>query len=92
MSFKSGFFNSLNGDRKYYASDFSNLIDSLVIDGVFASIGTAFTVEATSGYELNVGVGKAWFNSTWSYNDEVMSITAPRPELLLIVSTQLCLK
>lgn len=83
MSFKSGFFNSLNGDRKYYASDFSNLIDSLVIDGVFASIGTAFTVEATSGYKLNVGVGKAWFNGTWSYNDEVMSITAPRPELLL---------
>lgn len=83
MSFKSGFFNSLNGDRKYYASDFSNLIDSLVIDGVFASIGTAFTVEATSGYVVNVGVGKAWFNGTWSYNDEVMSITAPLPELLL---------
>lgn len=83
MSFKSGFFNSLNGDRKYYASDFSNLIDSLVIDGVFASIGTAFTVEATSGYKLNVGVGKAWFNGTWSYNDEVMPITAPLPELLL---------
>ena len=42
MSVSSGFFNSLNGDRKYNAAQMSAIFDGLIIDGVFASIGTAF--------------------------------------------------
>lgn len=83
MSVTSGFFDSLMGDRKYYSRDFSHLIDSLVIDGVFASIGTAFVVNSSGGLELTVGVGKAWFNSTWTWNDSIMPMTAPAAELLL---------
>lgn len=46
MSVSSGFFNSLNGDRKYNAAQMSAIFDGLIIDGVFASIGTAFAVKA----------------------------------------------
>ena len=49
MSVSSGFFNSLNGDRKYNAAQMSAIFDGLIIDGVFASIGTAFAVKAAGG-------------------------------------------
>lgn len=48
MSVTYGFYNSLNGDRKYNAEQVSSLFDGLIIDGVFASIGTAFAVKATT--------------------------------------------
>ena len=83
MSVSSGFFNSLNGDRKYNAAQMSAIFDGLIIDGVFASIGTAFAVKAAGGLTVNVGVGKAWFNHTWTVNDSILPMTAPEAEVLL---------
>lgn len=83
MSVSSGFFNSLNGDRKYNAAQMSVIFDGLIIDGVFASIGTAFAVKAAGGLTVNVGVGKAWFDHTWTVNDSILPMTAPEAEVLL---------
>lgn len=83
MSVSSGFFNSLNGDRKYNAAQMSAIFDGLIIDGVFASIGTAFAVKAAGGLTVNVGVGKAWFDHTWTVNDSILLMTAPEAEVLL---------
>lgn len=83
MSVSSGFFNSLNGDRKYNAAQISAIFDGLIIDGVFASIGTAFAVKAAGGLTVNVGVGKAWFDHTWTVNDSILPMTAPEAEVLL---------
>lgn len=83
MSITCGFFNSLNGDRKYDASQISSIFDGLIIDGVFASIGTAFAVKAAGGLTVNVGIGKAWFDHTWTVNDAVLPLTAPEAEVLL---------
>lgn len=83
MSVSSGFFNSLNGDRKYNAAQMSAIFDGLIIDGVFASIGTAFAVKAAGGLTVNVGVGKAWFDHTWTVNDSTLPMTAPEAEVLL---------
>ena len=83
MSVSSGFFNSLNGDRKYNAAQMSAIFDGLIIDGVFASIGTAFAVKAAGGLTVNVGVGKAWFDRTWTVNDSILPMTAPESEVLL---------
>ena len=83
MSVSSGFFNSLNGDRKYNAAQMSAIFDGLIIDGVFASIGTAFAVRAAGGLTVNVGVGKAWFDHTWTVNDSILPMTAPEAEVLL---------
>lgn len=83
MSVSSGFFNSLNGDRKYNAAQMSAIFDGLIIDGVFASIGTAFAVKAAGGLTVNVGIGKAWFDHTWTVNDSLLPMTAPEAEVLL---------
>lgn len=83
MSVSSGFFNSLNGDRKYNAAQMSAIFDGLIVDGVFASIGTAFAVKAAGGLTVNVGIGKAWFDHTWTVNDSILLMTAPEAEVLL---------
>ena len=83
MSVSSGFFNSLNGDRKYNAAQISAIFDGLIIDGVFASIGTAFAVNAAGGLTVNVGIGKAWFDHTWTVNDSILPMTVPEAEVLL---------
>lgn len=83
MSVTSGFFNSRNGDRKYNAEEMSAIFDGVINDGVFASIGNGFAVSASSGNNINIGIGRAWFNSTWIYNDAVLPLTAENSEVLL---------
>lgn len=83
MSVTSGFFNSLNGDRRYNAEQLSAIFDGVINDGVFASVGVAFTVNADSGNTITVGVGRGWFNSTWIYNDGLLPITLDISETLL---------
>lgn len=83
MSVTCGFYNSLNGDRKYDAMQISSVFDGLIIDGVFASIGTAFAVKAAGGLTLNIGIGKAWFNHSWTLNDAVLPWKLPNPRYCL---------
>lgn len=83
MSVTSGFFNSLNGDRRYNAEQMSAIFDGIINDGVFANIGTAFDVKADTGNIVTVGIGRAWFNSTWLLNDAILPITAGASEVLL---------
>ena len=75
MSVTSGFFNSLNGDRRYDARQFSALFDGIINDGVFANIGNSFKVTAAGGLQINIGLGRAWFNSTWVNNDAILPFT-----------------
>lgn len=70
MGLTYGFYNSVNGDRKYDAVQISSMFDGLIIDGVFSSIGDCFIVKARSGITVNIGSGKAWFNHSWIYNDD----------------------
>ena len=83
MSVTSGFFNSLDGDRKYSAEQFSAIYDGVINDGVFASIGNTFAVTAGTGVTINVDTGRAWFNGAWLYNDAILPITAEQSEVLL---------
>lgn len=83
MSVTSGFFNSLNGDRKYNAEQMSAIFDGIINNGVFANIGTVFGVKATTNNDITVGVGRAWFNSTWLYNDAILPLTADQAEVVL---------
>lgn len=85
QSVSCGFFNSdgIAGSRKYYASEMSAIFDGIIKDGVFASIGTALVVEAGSGNTVNVGIGKCWFNHTWTLNDAILPIDCGDSEVLL---------
>lgn len=69
MAVTSGFFNSVDGDRKYRAEDFAAIFDGIVEDGIYKGVGTNFAATATGGLNVSVGVGRAWFNRTWTYND-----------------------
>ncbi len=83
MSVTSGFFNSLNGDRRYSAEQMSAIFDGIINDGVFANIGTAFGIKADVGNAITVGIGRAWFNSTWVLNDAILLMTLDASEVLL---------
>lgn len=83
MSVTSGFFNSLNGDRLYNAEQMSAIFDGIINDGVFANIGTTFGVKASSGTTVTVGIGRAWFNSTWILNDAILPVILDTSEAVL---------
>lgn len=70
----SGFFNSLNGDRKYDAEQMSSIFDGIIQDGVYETVGDHFRVTPGEGMQVYVGSGRAWFNHTWTYNDSRMPL------------------
>lgn len=82
MAFSFGFYNSISHDRMYDATQFMNLFDGILIDGVFLSVGDHFAVTPRSGMTITVGTGRAWFNGTWNFNDTKMICTIPESELI----------
>jgi len=83
MSVTYGFYNSLNHDRQYNATQLSSLFDGIINDGVFASIGTSLVVAASTGMTVIVGEGRAWFNHTWTNNDAELPLVVSVSELAL---------
>ncbi len=83
MTVTYGFYDSLSGDRRYNAMEFSSLLDSIIRDGVFLSIGQALAVTAGTGLHVAVGVGRAWFNHTWTYNDSALTLDITTPHAVL---------
>lgn len=83
MSVTYGFFNSVNGDRKYNAEQMSSIFNGIINDGVFMNIGNTFGVSASTGLTVTIGIGRAWFNSTWILNDALYPITLDSSEVLL---------
>lgn len=83
MSITSGFFNSLNGDRRYTAEQMSAIFNGIINDGVFSNIGTAFAVGEDTGDSVTIGVGRAWFNGIWVNNDALTSLSLSPSEVLI---------
>lgn len=83
MAFTFGFYNSVKGDRKYDAVQMSQMFDGLILDGVFMTVGDAFMVTASTDMTVNVGIGRAWFNHTWNYNDAILPLTLEPSEVIL---------
>lgn len=83
MSVTSGFFNSLNGDRKYTAEQMSAIFDGVINDGIFQSVGGRFFVTVSNNDSVAVATGRAWFNSTWVYNDSPLVLKIDKSESLL---------
>ena len=81
MTVTSGFFNGI--DRPASATDISAIFDGLISDGIYDTVGNAFSVTAAGDNYLNLGTGRAWFNHTWTRNDAIVVYEAPASELLL---------
>lgn len=74
MSVHDGFFNAQNGDRVYDADDMGNILDGIITDGVYATVGQAFEVSAAGASGVTVGSGRAWFRGKWIYNDTSLAL------------------
>lgn len=72
MAVTYGFYNSLNGDRKYYAEQFSALFDNIITDGVIMGVGKNLFTIPGDRMQVIVQSGRAWFDHTWTLNDSDM--------------------
>lgn len=63
---RSGFFNSMNGDRKYDASKFAEYFASFIGNGVFPD---SLQVISNNNMTITVKSGKAWINGYILIND-----------------------
>lgn len=78
MGQKSGFFNSINGDRRYNADDVGRMFDGIIRDGIFANYKEAFAVSPGPNLSVKIGPGRCWFNHRWYESDEtfVLALSA----------------
>ena len=79
----SGFYDSLNHDRRYSSIQFGSIFDGVIRDGVFQHVGSRLMVSQNSGMMISVGTGRAWFNHTWTYNDSILPLTVSQSEVIL---------
>ncbi len=83
MALTYGFYDSLNHDRLYNAQQMSAIFDGIINDGVFMSVGNQLHTVAGSGMQVIVKSGRAWFNSTWTLNDQEYPLTIAAADVLL---------
>lgn len=70
MALTYGFYNSVDGDRKYDAIQLGQMFDGVILDGVFKNYKDGLEVVANSdGTGIIVKKGRAWFNHSWLLND-----------------------
>lgn len=85
MAFTYGFYNAIDDDRLYDAIQMSQLFDGLINDGVYATYGDHYLVREnpSEADSVIVGVGRAWFNHTWNYNDNALIMYGDRSEIMM---------
>lgn len=75
MAEKSGFFNSVNGDRKYKADFFAEYFASFIGNGIFPNPSNALQVIADTNMNVIIKAGKAWINGYYYNNDTDLTLT-----------------
>lgn len=71
MAYKSSFFNSVNGDRRYKAEAFAEYFASFVGNGVFPNPSTGCQIMENTPADMHVILkpGKAWINGYFFVNE-----------------------
>lgn len=83
MTVNSGFFNSINGDRKYNANDMNRPYKDIISKGVFANPSDQLQVMASSGMTVSVNPGGGLFGNGWAENDAAVLKTIDAAEATL---------
>ncbi|MDE5738185.1 MAG: hypothetical protein K2H93_07465 [Oscillospiraceae bacterium] len=78
-----GFFDSVDGDRKYNADDISNFFLKLISDGVFATPTDSMQVQEVSGMTVKVSAGWGFIKCKWINNDSDLYLTLDEPDIIL---------
>ena len=75
MAVTYGFFNSVNGDRKYNADTMSEFYTGICSQGVFQSVDNGLAVSAGTGLTVNVATGRAIIQGHWVKNDAALTLS-----------------
>ena len=75
MAVTYGFFNSVNGDRKYNAEQMSEYFRGIINEGVYQHLDGGLAVTAGTGLAVNVAAGRAIIQNRWVQNSAAMSLT-----------------
>lgn len=83
MAFQCGFFNSINGDRKYNAEQMNNPYSRIISNGVFgdSETSTDLQVKSDSGLKIIVKQGQGMFDNKWAILDADLPMTVPTPHV-----------
>ena len=75
MAIRSGFFNSVNGDRRYLANNFAEYFSTFIGNGVFPDPAIGLQVQAKLNMTITVKPGKGWINGYYLINDGDFDLT-----------------
>lgn len=75
MAEKFSFFTSLNGDRKYKATDFAEYFSTFIGNGVFPNPSTNLQVVSNSDMTVSIKEGFAWINGYMYHNTDDLILT-----------------
>lgn len=92
MAWKSGFFNSVNGDRVYNAQDMSEMFKGLITDGIYESVGDKLAVQPSSGMVIQIATGRGFFNSHWVDNSTPYLTTLEPADVTLNRYAAVCIR
>lgn len=70
-----GFFDAINGDRRYNSKNFSDYFEGLIGDGVFAQVGESLRVSPGDGLNVSVGTGRAKVLNRYIKNTSPLTVT-----------------
>lgn len=83
MAVTYGFFDSVNGDRKYSADDISNFFLGLIPNGIFAEPANTMEVTIAGGLRVKVAAGWGFIQCKWIHNDTDLYFTLDEADILL---------
>lgn len=76
MAYRTGFFDAIDGDRTYGATDMSHYYEGLISDGVLENFGRGCKVLANNDMSVSITPGKAYINGRYIQIDsnEVLTL------------------
>lgn len=77
MALESGFFNSMNGDRKYNARDIGRYFEHILTNGLFKRITDCMKVSSAGGMNLTVAPGAGLIECHWFRAAAAETVTIP---------------
>lgn len=75
MAIRSGFFNSVNGDRRYLAYNFAEYFASFIGNGIFPNPSTGLQVYENTNMSITVKPGRGWINGYFVVNEGDFNLT-----------------
>lgn len=84
MAITGGFFNSINGDRKYFADQVNGFFKGLVGSGVFQNVDGGLRVVSGTGMQVQVSAGKLVDSKgRWMINDASLNLDIDAADVTL---------